>query len=71
MYCKYKETKKAAADGWQVGPTVFSVDVYMLPDFGKQTILSQLAFREIPTLFIEAVMVLLCWVVATLDLLHN
>ena len=71
MYCKYKETKKVAADGWQVDSTVFSVDDCMWPDFGKPTMLSKLAFREIPILLIEDVIVLLCWVVAMLDLLHN
>ena len=35
----------------------------------EMTVLSQLAFQEIPILSIE--IVLSCWVVSTLDLLYN
>ena len=37
----------------------------------EMTILSQLAFQEIPILSIEIAIVLSCWVVAMLDLLYN
>ena len=37
----------------------------------EMTVLSQLAFQEIPILSIEITIVLSCWVVATIDLLHN
>ena len=40
-------------------------------DFGKPTKLSHLVFQEITILNIEATVVLLCWTVATPDILYN
>ena len=40
-------------------------------DFGKPTKLSHLVFRETTILNIEATVVLLCWTVATPDILYN
>ena len=37
----------------------------------EMTVLSQLAFQEIPIISTEIAIVLSCWVVATLDLLYN
>ena len=43
----------------------------MTTNLGKPTIMTQLTFREIPILSIEAAMVFSCEIVAMLDLLHN